>query len=72
VLLAVTSGRFSAMLIGLIVGNTLVLAMERYDASPGFQVHAQVVSLLSSESTFRMRSGGDRSEFFVMWALRLG
>jgi hypothetical protein len=71
VLLAVTSGRFSAMLIGLIVGNTLVLAMERYDASPGFQVRAQAFSLLSSASHFSVGSG-DRSEFFVMWALRLG
>ena len=37
-LMAVTSGRFSLGLMIMIVGNTVVLAMEHYDETPSFNV----------------------------------
>jgi hypothetical protein len=50
VLMFVTSGRFSLALMSLIVGNTVVLAMEHYDEDPSFSVRAAAQGCLRSTS----------------------
>ncbi len=55
VLMFVTSGRFSLALMSLIVGNTVVLAMEHYDEDPSFSVRAAAQGRLRSPNTLSLR-----------------